>query len=329
MRKRREVTLFLTEKDVASLLSMEIAIKALEQGFIDQSNKNAWNSPRRRINFGNGTFHFMAAVNKHIGVMGMKTYSTFNSAKPKFYTHLLDSTNGHLLAILEANRLGQIRTGAASGIATKYMSNPDASTVGIIGTGYQAETQLEAITKVRSINKVKVYSRNPLLRKNFSVKMSKKLNLDVEDVTSPEECIENMSILVTITSAKTPVLKGQWITDSTHINAAGGNHWLRREIDTETVKLADLVVTDDVAQAKIECADLIYPIENGALDWQRVNELWEIVSDSVPARKKKSDVTLFESQGIALQDIATSFIVYSLAKTHGFGNEFSFEDQSG
>ena len=314
------MALFLTENDVDSLLTMDAAIEVLEEGFRHQAAGTALNSPRRRIRMGGGMLHFMAAADRSTGVTGMKWYGGFGGGM-RFHVQLSDSETGELLAVMEAGRLGQVRTGAASGVATKYMARPDARNVGIIGSGYQAETQLEAICRVRPVDRVRVFSRTPERRNAFAVRSAASLGIEVTAVDSAEECVEGADIVAVITSATSPVLKGEWLPEGAHINAAGVNHWLRRELDGEAVARANVIIADDVEQARIECADLIHPVERGELTWQRVRELWEVVSGTVAGRTSPDDITLFESQGIALEDIAAGFHVYRLARERGVGTE--------
>ena len=315
------MALFLTERDVDSLLTMDAAIQVLEEGFRHQAAGTASNSPRRRIRMGGGMLHFMAAADRSTGVTGMKWYGGFGSGGTRFHVQLSDSETGELLAVMEAGRLGQVRTGAASGVATKHMARPDARTVGVIGSGYQAETQLEAICRVRHVERVRVYSRTPERREAFASRMAASLGIDATAVDSAEVCVEGADVVAVITSATSPVLKGEWLADGAHVNAAGVNHWLRRELDGRAVARASVIVADDVEQARIECADLIHPVERGELTWQRVRELWEVVAGMTAGRNSPDEVTLFESQGIALEDIAAGHHVYQLARERGVGTE--------
>ena len=315
------MALFLTEDDVDSLLTMDAAIEALEDGFRHQAVGKASNSPRRRIRMGGGMLHFMAAADRSTGVTGMKWYGGFGPGGSRFHVQLSDSETGELLAVMEANRLGQVRTGAASGVATKYMARSDARIVAMIGSGYQAETQLEAICRVRPVERVRVFSRTPERRNAFADRSAASLGIEISAVDSAEECVEDADVVAVITSATSPVLKGDWLPEGAHVNAAGVNHWLRRELDGRAVARASVIVADDAEQARLECADLIHPVERGELTWQRVRELWEVVSGAVPGRTSPNDITLFESQGIALEDIAAGFHVYRLAKERGVGTE--------
>jgi ornithine cyclodeaminase/alanine dehydrogenase-like protein (mu-crystallin family) len=237
---------------------------------------------------------------------------------------LYDYESGQLLACMEAGRLGQIRTGAASGLATRHMARPDAATVGIIGSGFQASTQLEAICAVRPIQQARVYSRRPERREEFARQMSERLNLEVAAVGSAQECVSGADVVVTITSAREPVLQGEWLAAGAHVNAAGGNHWMRREIDEAAVTRSQVIVVDDLDQAKLECGDLLWPEARGAFRWDMAHELQEVVAGRVAGRPSDQAITLFESMGVALEDIAAAQLVYHKAREQGIGQELPF-----
>jgi len=317
------LALLLTENDVAGLLTMDIALEAVEEGFRQQAAAQASNSPRLRLPLAKGAFNFMAAAAPGLGVMGMKTYGVFGAGGARFYVQLYSTENGELLAVIEANTMGQIRTGAASGLATRLMARDDASDVGIIGSGFQARTQLEAVCRVRDVSTVRVYSRTSERREEFARWASKTLDVSVTAVDSAEECIRGSDIAIAITSAASPVIKGAWLKDGAHINAAGSNHFMRREIDSEAVLRSRVIVTDDVEQAKIECGDLILPVDKGGLRWRQVHELHEVVSGAAKGRHTDDDITLFESHGVALEDIATGMRVVRMARERGVGQEVS------
>ena len=315
------MALYLTEDDVAGLLTMDVALEAVEEGFRRQADGTASNSPRSRLTTGNGDFNFMAAVAPGLGVMGMKTYGAYGPGGARFYVQLYSTESGELMAVIEANTMGQVRTGAASGLATSLMAREDATAVGMIGAGFQARTQLEAMCRVRPIRAARVYSRTPERRKRFVAWATAELGIEAVAVDGAEECVSGADIAITITNASSPVLKGEWLAPGAHVNAAGSNHWLRREIDREAVARARVVVTDDVEQAKFECGDLIHPIERGVLRWRQVHELSEIVSGVAPGRTGPDDITLFESQGVALEDIATGVRLCRMARERGVGQE--------
>ena len=270
-------------------------------------------------------FHFMAAADSQHKVFGYKAYPSFGGpAGAKMIVMLYDYESGGLLACMEGSRMGQIRTGAASGLATRYMAREGANTVAVIGSGFQARTQLEAVAAVRDIREARVYSRRQERREEFAKRSSERLNLDVRPVDSAQECVAGADIVVVITSARDPVLEGDWLAPGAHVNAAGGNHWMRREIDEATVTRADVIVVDDLEQAKMECGDLVWPEARGSFRWDMAHELQDVVAGRVVGRPSAESITLFESMGIALEDIAAAQLVYKKAKEQGIGQELPF-----
>lgn len=318
------MALLLTEQDVVGLLTMDAALEAVEEGFRLQAEGKATNSPRSRMRLPNGAFIFMSAAAPGMGVMGLKTYGATQGHRVRPYVQLSSTETGELLALIEASALGRIRTGAASGVATKYMAREDASTVGIIGVGEQAGTQLEAVCRVRDIRAVKVFSRTPERRESFAGEMGQQLGIDVVAAASADACVNGSDIVIVITDSSSPVLNGEWLSAGVHVNAAGANHWMRRELDDEAVRRSSVIVVDDVEQAKIECGDLIYPIEQGIIRWEQVRSLSEVVAGRAQGRVTADNITLFESQGIALEDIAAGVRIYELAKGRGMGRELPF-----
>ncbi|MCH7946146.1 MAG: ornithine cyclodeaminase family protein, partial [Armatimonadetes bacterium] len=233
---------------------------------------------------------------------------------------MLYSTKGEgLLAVIEASRMGQVRTGAASGIATKYMAPEGASSVGIIGSGYQAETQLEAVCAVREIKDVKVFSRTAEKRDRFASTMSERLGVNVVAVDSKEAAADGMDVLIAVTNSVEPVITGDMVEAGMHINAAGNNSWMKRELDTEAIVRADLVACDDIDQTKIECGELMRAAETGHFSWESLVRLDRIVAGLRTARGSDDDVTLFESQGVAFEDLAVCGRLYELAVEQGVG----------
>ena len=257
------MALYLTEEDVAAVLTMDIALEEVEKGFVHLAEGRAFNFPRNRLPNGRGAFNFMAATAHELGVMGMKTYGV-GPGSSRFYVHLYDAATTELVALIEANGMGKVRTGAASGIATKYMSRADASTVGMIGSGYQASTQLEAVCNVREITSARIYSRTRENRERLASVMERRLGIEVRPVGSGQECVKGVDIVNVVTTATKPVLLGEWLSVGAHVNASGNNHWMKQEIDSDVVRRASVIVADDVDGAKIECGDLVDPIEKAA-----------------------------------------------------------------
>jgi len=316
----KDMALFLCETDIARLLPMTDALDVVEQIFRSQGQGGVVNRPRSRVRLPDGTLHVMSAGVPDLGVLGLKAYTTFKGGA-RFLVLLYSAETGHLLAIMEADRLGQIRTGAASGVATKFMARMGARTVGVIGSGWQARSQLTAVCRVRTIDRVTVYSRTPEHRQHYCEEMAAELSLPVIPVESAAEAARDMDIVITITSAREPVLKGAWLSPGAHVNAAGSNALNRCEIDDEVVRRAALIVVDSKEQAQVECGDLLGPIERGLIHWDQVNELGDIVAGSIPGRRTDDEITLFESQGVAMEDIAVAARVYERAIEEGVGEE--------
>jgi ornithine cyclodeaminase/alanine dehydrogenase-like protein (mu-crystallin family) len=216
------------------------------------------------------------------------------------------------LATVEANFLGQIRTGAASGVATKYLARPDADVLGVIGSGFQAETQIAAISCVRKLREVRVWSRKAERRSEFARKCTAKFGLDVRASQSAREAVEGAGIVVTATSSKEPVLESAWISAGTHINAMGSNWTIKRELPTDLVMdRADFVAVDSVEDACLESGDLTIPLlERPGADMRGV-DLCQCITGARTGRTSPDEITIFKSNGLAAQDVAVAGYVYS------------------
>ena len=318
------MALYLTEQDVTELLTMDETLAAIEAVFKAYARGDATNESRRRVRVAGGALNVMSGAVNNIagfdGLLGMKAYSVTRNGY-RFVVNLFDATTGELLAIIQADKLGQMRTGAASGVATKYLAHANAKTVGVFGSGWQARSQLAAICAVRQIESVRVYSRSPEKRAAFCVAMQTELGIkDIQPVAEPQAAAE-CDIISTITSAREPVLQGAWLKAGTHINAAGGNSVLRREVDDATITRSSFVCADSVEQAKIEAGELIVPVEKGLLTWERVHELRYVVNGDLAGRKTPGDITFFKSLGLAIEDIAAAAVVYRKAIEQKKGKE--------
>lgn len=314
------MALYLTEEEVGSLLTMELAVEALESAFRARAAGEAHNSPRRRLPTSTGAYNFMAASWRSHNLVGHKSYA---GGRPgiEFHVMLYDTARNELMAVLEANRMGQVRTGAASGVATRHMAREEPGmTVGIIGSGYQAETQLEAVAHVRDVASAKAYSRSAENRVRYAQMMSEKLDIAVEPVDTALAAADS-DIVCVITSSAEPALLGDWLSAGTHVNAAGNNSWMKRELDTKAVAAASVVAVDDVAQAMTECGELMRAAETGHFSWDNAIPIHDVVSGTRAGRGSPQDITLFESQGIALEDIAVCERVVQLARARGIGTE--------
>ena len=313
------MTLLLTEADVRSLLTMPIALEIVEESLHLQGNGQLILHPRRRIKMpDNALLHYMAAADRVHGYIGMKFYTVARGAA-RFVVPLFRSTTGELVALVEADALGQLRTGAATGVATKYLARADARTAGIIGTGYQARTQLEAVAAVRRLERVRAYGRNADRREKFCREMSERIGIAVEAANSGEEAVKGADIIVTATSATQVVLEGAWLAPGMHINAMGANWPQKRELDAAAVGRAGKIVVDSVEQSKMEAGDLIQAFGEDQSRWNAVQELSQIVAGKTPGRSAVTEITLFKSNGIATWDLAAAVRVYEMAAARGMG----------
>ena len=310
------MALLIREADVARWLPMPECVAAVEAAFEHLDTGQAQNIPRARTRLPAGQMHVMAAADSALGYVGLKAYTAFKG-QTRFVVLLFSAESGELLALVEADTLGQRRTGAASGVATKHMARADAATVGVYGSGWQARSQLSAVAVARPLRQVRVFSRNPERRQSFADEMSRELGVEVTPVERPEQAAEGADILVTITSAREPVLKGEWLTPGVHINAAGSNALIRRELDDAAVLRCDRIVADALDQARIEAGDLLPLTERGALHWGQVRSLGEVVTGRFPGRAGDQEITLFKSLGLAVEDIAAAAVVYERAKAEG------------
>ena len=314
------MALLLREADVKRLLDMPTALAAVEEVLRQHGQGEASNQPRRRVFVPNGILHVMSGGMSVWGVMGLKAYSAVKG-KVRFVVLLFSSETGELLALIEADRLGQMRTGAASGVATKYLARPDASVVGIFGTGWQAQTQLQAVCAVCTVREVRVYGRDPLRRQRFCADMEKLLGCPTRPTERPEQVVKGADVVITITSSKDPVFDGHWIEPGQHLNVAGSNTVQKREVDDETIRRADRIVVDQLEDAQIESGDLVGPVARGITSWDRMHELGEVVCGKIPGRQRPDEVTLFKSNGLAIEDVATAYKVLERAKAQGAGIE--------
>ena len=318
------MVLFLDEAQVTDLLDMPSCIDALDAAFRDKAEGLASNQGRRRIPVAGRRFIVMAgtmtqSTTPQGGWCAIKAYGVGRSMDVFLY-----KAGEGLVAVMHASRLGKVRTGAASGLATKYMARADASRLGCFGTGDQAETQILAVAAVRRLDSIHVYGRDPQRRREFAQKMSGLLGREVIPVDRPEDAVKGRDIIVTMTNASTPLFDGRLVEPGTHINAAGANLRINRELDEHAVTRAGLIATDDVEGARNECGDLDWPIQRGLMAWEKVYELAPIVAGRMAGRRSAGEITLFESQGIALEDAAAGRLVYERALERGIGTKLPF-----
>ena len=308
--------LYLKEEDIEKLITVPEVIELLDAAFRDQSAGRAWNNPRTRLRVAGGSLHLMAGAIP--GYFGYKAY-TIGGGQTKFFFFLYSAQTMDLLALMEADTLGQKRTGAATGLATRVLANPDSTEATLFGAGWQAQTQLLAIDAVRKLKRVFVLSRRPERRDEFIRKMQPQVKAELVAARSAEEAVRASQIVTTITNTREPVLKGEWLQPGTHVNAAGGNSMIRSEFDNEVVLRSNCLVVDSIEQCKIEDGEFLTAIETGKRHWEDFTELRDVVAGCKPGRTNASDITVFKSGGIALEDVAIGRIIYERAIERGVG----------
>jgi alanine dehydrogenase len=318
------VTLFLSENDVRELLPMDRALECVESSFVAQGNERAINRSRERILLPHVALHYMAGALPESQQVGMKIY-TVTRDDFRFFLLLFDAVSGRLLSLMQADYLGRMRTGAASGIATKYMARPEASRAGVLGTGRQARTQLQAVARVRKLTAVKAFGRDLNRLKAFCAEMTEDLGLPVEPASSAEEATRFGEIVCTATTAQQPVVRGECLQPGAHINAIGANMPNRRELDDQAIARATLIAVDSVEQSQKESGDLIQGLANLGRGWEDVVELHSLVTGKHPGRSSADQITLFKSHGIALWDVAVAGYIYQQALQQGKGKELEID----
>ncbi len=298
----------LSETQVLRLLEMEPIIAAVETAFRDLAEGQASNLPRRRVRTTSAMLHLMGAASRAMNLLVYKAYST-SATGAWFQVQAYRGSDGLPLARLEADWLGRFRTGAASAVSVRHMARPDARVLAVIGCGRQAETQIRAIACVRQLDAIYVYCRTPERRERFAHYMANEFQLPVQPAPTAQAAVADADIVVTITNASRPVVQGDWIRPGTHVCAAGSNSLQRCEIDERLVLRADIIAVDSVEQARSEAGDLAEPIGSGKLKWQDLIPLEKIVTGQVPGRQDEKQITLFESLGIGLEDLAATHVV--------------------
>jgi ornithine cyclodeaminase/alanine dehydrogenase-like protein (mu-crystallin family) len=304
--------LYLTESDIAALVEPAVAVDAIEACFRRMAAGEVEVAARRRLRLPEGSLADMAAADSGIGLSGGKLYAaTPNGAT--FVVCLFDSESSELVGVIEADRLGQLRTGAATGVAARHLARSGAQTLGVIGCGHQAETQVACVrAALPSIERVVAYCRTPEKLAAFCERMGAEAGESHRDAATA-------GVVVTITSSRDPVLRGEWLAPGTLVAAAGANVVTRRELDNTVLERASFVCCDWREQAKLESGDLVEPVQAGVLDWLEVHELHEVVSGEITGRQSDDDIVVFKSNGLAAWDVALGAEALRLAGERGVG----------
>ncbi len=308
------MTLHLSEADVQKLLAPAEAVAAVEASFVRMASGAIELAPRRRLTLAEGRLADMAASDLELGYAVVKSYAGFADGAA-FVVALFAVDRPELVALIEADQLGRLRTGAASAVAAKYLAREGATSLGVIGCGDQAVTQVACIREaLPSVGRVVAYCRTERNLLSFCKQV------DAEPAESNREAAEQ-DVVVTITTSRDPVLRGEWLRPGALVCAAGANKPAARELDSVVLERASFVCCDWKEQARVESADLIEPIQHGVLDWLEVHELHEVVAGELPGRQSPDDIVVFKSNGIASWDVAVAAAVVERARERGVGRE--------
>lgn len=306
--------LYLREADVEELLAPADAVEAVEACFARIARGGVELQPRARLGLEAGRLHVMAAADLELHRAGAKIYAGFAEGA-RFVFALFSTEAPELLALIEADRLGQLRTGAASAVAARHLGGPEARSLGLIGTGWQAQSQLACMrAALPGLERVVAYSRTSDRLEDFCRRFECEAGEYNRDAAEQD-------VVVTITTSRDPVLRGEWLQPGALVCAAGANRVAARELDNAVLERATFVCCDSLAQAKREAGDLVEPVERGVLDWLEVHELGEVVGGEIPGRQHDDDIVVFKSVGIASEDVAVAALVHERALERGLGVE--------
>lgn len=329
-----EVSLLLNRETIQGLLTMEDAIGLLEDAFGELATGTAVMPPRVAVSDPerNGWYAFMPAQLRNMGALGIKAVTVYKDNPSKHNLPstlatiiLLDSETGKTLSVMDGGYITAVRTGAISGLATKYLARSNATVAGILGTGVQARAQLWGMATAHKLESALCYSQDtPENTEKFANDLSQQLGIPVTVSQSTQEVVENVDILALATTATTPIVDGDWVKAGTHINAIGSHAPGVRELDTKTV-LKSKIICDQTLACLAEAGDLQIPIEEGALSSDDIyGEVGELVTGKKPGRENDQEITLFKSVGLSIQDISTAYHVYRKALDQQVGTEFEF-----
>jgi ornithine cyclodeaminase len=318
------MALFLTENDVKQVLTATMALEAVESAHRDLALGQAQDTPRARTRLPQTALHILQGALPAQGVFGYKAYTT-NRSGNRFLVHLFDVASGQLLAVIEADYMGMIRTGAASGIAARCLARPDARVAGVFGAGWQAEGHVRAICAALPLERIKVFSRNREKLQVFCQRMSETTGVAVVPAASAEETVRGSDLVGTVTTATQPLFDAEWLAPGTHINAAGSNALIRQELSEATLRRCALIAVDAVPTALAEAGDLLPLLEKGRLHARQLVELGDILTGKHAGRTSAEQITVFESQGMAIQDLAVALRVVAAARARGLGVELPLQ----
>lgn len=316
--------IYIDEATASKILNMDNALNLVEESFTTYAQGKSFNMTRQRMRIRKGALHMLPGAVPYKNVIGFKAYTSFRAGLI-FKVHLYDAENGNPLAIVDANEIGRLRTGAATGIATKYMAKKESNTAFIFGGGFQAEAQLEAVYKTSNIKKAFVTTRKIENAQAFADKMSKSLGIEIIPTQNIENDLPQADIIITITTAVKPLFEHTMLNpNGVHINGAGSNALIRAEVPEKTIEAAEVLAVDSKDVAAIECGDILPSLEKGRLHWNEIVELGEITAGFRKGRITENGITIFQSQGMGLQDIMCAEFIYRKALAEKLGKDLPF-----
>ncbi len=317
------MTLFLRDEDVTQSVTMDAMLVSIENMQMRYGLGEAYNLGRRKIIADSEMLSVMGGGLFYEGVLGVKTYTVVRGSY-SFQVSLYDAATGKLLCYLQANRLGQLRTGATTGVAVKHLSIGGALKVGIIGTGGQAPTQLQAVASVRELSEVKAFSRNPECRTEFAARMADTMRVPVKPTDTNEEAVRDCDIVIGIAATMEPVIQGDWLKPGVTIIGAGPTTWRASEVDENTLARADKLFVDSLDQAPIEAGDIAAAVDKGLLNWSRLSELRHAVCGAISGRDNDSQIVYAKLMGTGVADVAAAKLAYDSAREQGLGTEMDW-----
>lgn len=318
------MAVFLTEADVKQVLTPGMALAGVESAHRDLAQGQALDTPRQRSRLPQTVLHILQGALPAQGVLGYKAY-TSNRSGNRFLVHLFDAASGRLKAVIESDYLGMMRTGAASGVAARWLARPDATVAGVFGSGWQAEGHVRAICAALPLELVKIWGRDAGKLRDFCARLSEQTGRRVVPAADAEDAVREADLLGTVTTTAKPLFDANWLKPGAHINAAGSNALIRQELSEQAVRRCDLISVDSVATALAEAGDLLPMLEKGRLHSRQLIELGDIIVGRHSGRSGAEQITLFESQGMAIQDLAVAARVLESALAQGLGRDIPMQ----
>lgn len=317
------MALYLSEDDVKQVLTMAMALDGVESAHRDLALARASDTPRARSRLPQTALHILQGALPDQGILGYKAY-TSNRSGNRFLIHLFDAASGQLRAVVAADYLGMMRTGATSGVAARWLARPDSTIAGVFGAGWQAEGHVRAICATLPLERVKVFSRKADKLQAFCQRLSERTGVAVVPAASAEDTVRGSDVVGTVTTAAQPLFDAEWLEAGAHINAAGSNSLIRQELSEAAVRRCDVIAVDSVPTALAECGDLLPLLEKGRLHERQLLELGDVIAGRRAGRESAGQITLFESQGMAIQDLAVAWRVVQAAEARGLGVPLPF-----